>query len=56
MRDVVKKIFKNLHKKLHFQLLDSIMLEEVGRTNDPKYCLYHHSLGHTIEEYITFKN
>jgi len=29
--------------------------EEVGRMADPKYCLYHRMVNHTLETYVTLK-
>ena len=42
----VVSFFKLLQKNNKFKLLEVRRPEEVGKTNDPSYCLYHRMLGH----------
>jgi len=37
------------------ELLESKCPEEIGGTNDPKYCRYHRIISHPIEKYKTFR-
>ena len=42
----VQKMFHKLLEKGLIELPESKRLEEVGRTDDPKYCEYHRIIGH----------
>nr|CAD1838498.1 unnamed protein product [Ananas comosus var. bracteatus] len=53
-RDKVKKIFRDALKS-SLQLPKPRRLEEVGKTNDPNYCLYHQMISHPIKDYWVFK-
>ena len=45
----------DLLKKGVIQLLEPKRPEEVGRTANPKYCLYHRMVSHPLEKCITIK-
>ena len=52
--DVQKMLHKLLEKGL-IELPESKRPEEVGRTDDPKYCEYHRIIGHPIEQCDAFR-
>jgi len=52
--DAPKMLDKFLEKRL-IELLESKCHEQIGRTNDPKYCRYHTIISHPIEKCRTFK-
>ena len=52
--DVPKMLHKLLEKRL-IELSESKCPEEVGRTDDPKYCEYHRIIGHPIEKCKAFR-
>ena len=52
--DEPEMLDKLLEKGL-IELLESKRPEEIGRTNDPKYCRYHKNISHLIENCRTFK-
>ncbi|KAL0907001.1 hypothetical protein M5K25_025536 [Dendrobium thyrsiflorum] len=54
-REALKRIFKNLLKKPDFKLPAPRRPEEVGKSDQPNYCLYHQMLGHQLEDCVTFK-
>ena len=45
---------KVLEKRL-IQLIESMRLEKIKTTNDPKYCKYHMIIDHSIEKCKAFK-
>ena len=51
--DVPEMLDKLLEKGL-IELPESSRPEEIGRTNDPKYCKYHRIISHPIEKYKAF--
>src|SRR4051812_19400911 len=44
--DKVEALFKMLDKGGQLKLLETRNPEDVGKTDDPRYCLYHRALGH----------
>jgi len=48
-------LFKLLRKGKKLKLLEVKHPEEVGKTNDPSYCLYHRMLGHPTKNCYIFK-
>src|SRR5438270_1421393 len=44
--DKVKALFKMLDKGSQLKLPEPRNPEDVGKTNDSRYCLYHRGLGH----------
>ena len=49
------KILDKLLEKGLVQLPESRRPEEIGRTNDPKYCKYHRIISHPIEKCKAFR-
>jgi len=49
-------LFKLLQKNNRFKLIEIRRLEEVGKIDDPNYCLYHKMLGHPTKNCYIFKN
>ena len=49
------KILHNLLQKGLIELPESRRSEEIGRTNDPKYCKYHKIVSHPIEKCKAFR-
>jgi len=49
------KILDKLLEKGLIELTESKYPKEIGRTNDPKYCIYHKIISHPIKKYKTFK-
>jgi len=52
--DVPEMLDKLLEKGL-IELPESSRPEEIGRTNDPKYCKYHRIISHPIEKCKAFR-
>ena len=56
--------FKDEHVVSLFKLLQKVMtsiagdqmFEEVGKADNPSYCLYHRMLGHPTKNYYIFKD
>ena len=48
--DQVVTIFHLLHKGNKIKLPDARRPNEIGRTNDPKYCLYHRMIHHPTDK------
>src|SRR3954468_23882064 len=44
--DKVEALFKMLNKGGQLKLLEPRNPEDVGKNDDPRYCLYHRALGH----------
>ena len=49
-------LFKLLQKSNKLKLPEIIHPEEVGKTDDPTYCLYHRILGHPTKHCYIFKD
>ena len=49
-------LFKLLQKSNKLKLSEVRRLEEVGKTNDPSYCLYHRMLGYPIKNCYIFND
>ena len=47
---LMHQILHKLLKKGLIELPELRCLEEIGRTNDPKYCKYHRIISHPIEK------
>ena len=52
----VVSLFKLVQKSNKLKLLDIRQPEDVGKTDDPSYCLYHRMLGHPTKNYYIFKD
>jgi len=52
----VVSLFKLLQKSNRFKLSEIRCPEEVGKTDDPNYCLYHRMLGYLTKKYYIFKD
>jgi len=52
----VISLFKLLHKGNKINLLEAKHPEEVGKTDDPNYCLYHSMVGHATKSFYIFKD
>jgi len=52
----VDSLFKLLQKSNKLKLLEARCPEEVGKIDDPSYCLYHRMLGHPTKNYYIFKD
>ena len=52
--DTPEMLAKLLEERL-IELPESKHLQEIGKTNDPKYCRYHRIISHPIEKCRTFK-
>ena len=52
----VVSLFKLLQKSNKLKLSELRCPEEVGRTEDPNYCLYHKMLGHPTKNCYIFKD
>jgi len=48
-------LFKLLQKSNRLKLLEIRSPEEVRKTDDPNYCLYHRMLGHPTKNCYIFK-
>jgi len=49
-------LFNLLNKSNRLKLPEVRRLEEVGKTDNPNYCLYHRILGHPTKSYYIFKD
>ena len=47
-------LFKLFNKSNRLKLLEARRPEEVGKTDNPKYCLYHRMLGHPTKSCYIF--
>ena len=54
--DQVVTIFHLLHKGNKMKLPDARRPNEIGRTNDPKYCLYHRMIHHPTDKCYVLKD
>ena len=54
--DQVVTIFHLLHKGNKMKLQDARRPNEIGRTNDPKYCLYHRMIHHPTDKCYVLKD
>ena len=52
----VDSLFKLLNKSNRLKLPEARCPEEVGKTNNPNYCLYHRMLGQPTKNYYAFKD
>jgi len=52
----VVSLLKLLHKSNKFKLLEAKHPEEIGKTDDPNYCLYHRMVGYPTKSYYIFKD
>src|SRR2546430_4993342 len=54
--DKVEALFKMLNKGGQLKLPEPMNPEDVGKTDDPRYCLYHRGLGHPTKNYWSLKD
>src|SRR4051812_26712872 len=54
--DKVEALFKMLSKGSQLKLPESKNPEDVGKTDDPRYCLYHRGLGHPTKNCWSLKD
>jgi len=54
--DNVDALFKMLSKSRQPKLPELRNPENVGKTDDPRYCLYHRGLGHPTKNYWSLKD
>jgi len=52
----VDSLFKLLNKSNKLKLPKARRLDEVGKTDNPNYCLYHRMLGHPTRSCYLFKD
>ena len=52
----VDSLFKLFNKSNRLKLPEAIRPEEVGKTDNPNYCLYHRMLGHSTKCCYIFKD
>jgi len=52
----VVKLFKLLQKSNKLKLPEARRPEDVGKVDDPKYCLYHRMIGHPTQNCYIFKD
>ena len=52
----VVALFKLLQKSNKLKLPEPKQPEEVGKTDDPNYCLYHRMVGHPTKSFYIFKD
>ena len=52
----VVALFKLIHKNNKLKLLEARCHEEVGKTDDPNYCLYHRMVGQPTKSCYIFKS
>ena len=52
----VDSLFKLLNKSNRLKLPEARRPEEVGKTDNPNYCLYHRMLGHPTKSCYVFKD
>ena len=51
----VDSLFKLLNKSNRLKLPEARCPKEVGKTDNPNYCLYHRMLGYPTKSYYIFK-
>jgi len=56
MDEHMVSLFKLLQKSNKFKLPKIRCPKEVGKTDDPSYCLYHRMLGHPTKNFYIFKD
>src|SRR3954468_11662038 len=54
--DKVEALFKMLNKGCQLKLPEPKNPEDVGKTDDPRYCLYHRALGHPTKSCWSLKD
>ena len=54
--EYIISLFKLLHKSNKLKLPEAKRLKEVGKTNDPNYCLYHRMVKHPTKNCYIFKD
>ena len=54
--ELVDSLFKLLNKSNRLKLPEDRRPEEVGKTDNPNYCLYHRMLGHPTKSCYIFKD
>ena len=54
--DQVVKLFKLLQKSNKLKLPEARRPEDVGKVDDPKYCMYHRMIGHPTQNWYIFKD
>jgi len=52
----VDSLFKLLNKSNRLKFPEARRPEELGKTDNPNYCLYHRMLGHPTKSYYIFKD
>jgi len=52
----VDSLFKLLNKSNRLKLPEARRSEEVGKSDNPNYCLYHRMLGHPAKSCYIFKD
>jgi len=52
----VVALFKLIHKNNKLKLPEARCHEEVGKTDDPNYCLYHKMVGQPTKSCYIFKS
>ena len=52
----VRGMLEDLLEKNVIKLPECKRPEEMGRTNDPKYCIYHRVVSHPVENFFVLKN
>ena len=52
----VVSLFKLLYKSNKLKLPEAKRPEEVGKTDDPNYCIYHRMVGHPTKSCFIFKD
>ena len=56
MDEHVDSLFKLLNKSNRLKLPEARRPEEVGKIDNPNYCLYHRMLGHPTKSCYVFKD
>jgi hypothetical protein len=51
---MIKDFFNQVVEQNHIKLPDPKRPDQVGMTNNPLYCRYHHYVGHVIEDCVAF--
>jgi hypothetical protein len=54
--DMIKGFFNQELEHNYIKLPDPKRLDQVGMTNNPFHCPYHHYVGHVIEDCVAFKD
>ena len=52
----VQRMLEDLLEKNVIKLLECKRLEEMGRSNDQKYCIYHRVISHFVEKCFVLKD